>query len=175
MPFIPISSFSLSRTMFSLFLFSIFNFWQLCRYLNAEGYIGGFERSQLDKIFTQIDQNFPSWVQNFAPVAVGVNSTTAIAQFRSSLGRMKPKTALSVAKTVFLSDLRWVLPKVSVPCTIIQSKKDFVVPKFVAFYMEKKLGVSARVKILKTRGHFPQLTAYHLLLKVLKRDLFLKG
>lgn len=104
-----------------------------------------------------------------------MNSTTAITQFERGLGRMNPKIALSMAKTVFLSDLRRVLPKVPVPCTIIQSKKDFIVPKYVASYMKRKLGGRARVKILKTIGHFPQLTAYPLLLKVSKRVLFIKG
>jgi hypothetical protein len=41
--------------------------------------------------------------------------------------------------------------------------------------MKRKLGGRARVKILKTKGHFPQLTAYPFLLKVLKRVLFIKG
>jgi pimeloyl-ACP methyl ester carboxylesterase len=77
------------------------------RYLNDKGYNGGFERSELDTIFTQIDEKFSSWVKNFTPVAVGVKCTSAITQFQSSLGRMKPKIALSVARTVFLSDMRW--------------------------------------------------------------------
>jgi pimeloyl-ACP methyl ester carboxylesterase len=77
------------------------------RYLNDKGYNGGFERSELDTIFTQMDEKFSSWVKNFTPVAVGVKCTSAITQFQSSLGRMKPKIALSVARTVFLSDMRW--------------------------------------------------------------------
>ena len=84
---------------------------------------------------------------------------------------MKPEIALSVAEMVFLSDLRWVLPCVQVPSTIIQSKRDVIVPEFVASYMKKKLGGNVRVRILKTQGHFPQLTAYPLRLNVLKRVL----
>ena len=57
------------------------------------------------------------------------------------------------------------------PSTIIQSEKDVIVPEFVAFYMKKQLGGHARVRILKTEGHFPQLTAYPLLLHVLKKVL----
>lgn len=121
-----------------------------------------------------MDQNFPRWVENFVPTAIGVNSTSATQEFEYSLVRMKPKIALSVAKTVFLSDLRPVLQRVTLPSTIIQSEKDPVVPKSVAFYMKTKLGGGgghAKVKILKTQGHFPQLTVYPLLLKVLKRVL----
>ncbi|XP_059646447.1 strigolactone esterase D14-like [Cornus florida] len=141
------------------------------RYLNEKGYNGGFRRSDLNSIFKDMHQNFTGWVQSFAPRAISVNNITAIAKFERSLGRMQPEIALSVAKTVFLSDLRTVLPQVRVPSTIIQSEKDIIVPKSVAFYMKRKLGGRARVKILKTQGHFPQLTAYPLLSHVLKRVL----
>lgn len=86
-------------------------------------------------------------------MAISVNSE-AIGEFEFSLGRMKPEIALSVAETAFLSDLRWVLPQVQVPSTIIQSKKDVTIPEFVAFYMRKKLGGHARVRILKDRRAF---------------------
>lgn len=138
------------------------------RYLNSKGYCGGFERWKLDEIFKEMDQNFSSWVQSFVPSAIGANSTTAILEFEYSMGRMKPKIALSVAKTVFLSDLRTLLPQVTQPSTIIQSEKDPIVPESVSFYMKSKLSGHAKVKILKSEGHFPQLTAYPLLLKVLK-------
>ncbi|XP_021804807.1 strigolactone esterase D14-like [Prunus avium] len=141
------------------------------RYLNTTRYNGGFTRAELDAFFNQLDQNFSNWVLSFAPIAIGVKDTSAIAEFENSLGRMAPKIAVSVARTVFLSDLRRILPQVVVPSSIIQSRKDFVVPKTVAFYMKKRLGGPARVKILNTEGHFPQLTVYPLLLKVLKRFL----
>lgn len=141
------------------------------RYLNGKDYNGGFERQQLNQIFKEIDDDFPSWVKGFAPKAVGVNSTTAIAKFEHSLGRMKPKIALGVAKTVFLSDLRQIPPRVSVPTFIIQSEIDYIVPKSVAFYIKRELGGPAEVEILKTEGHFPQLTADPMLLKVLKQVL----
>lgn len=130
--------------------------------------------AQLNEVFNAMDENFLSWVKKFAPLAVAVNNTSAIAKFEDSLGRMKPKIALSVAKTVFLSDLRRILPQVSVPGFVVQSEKDRVVPKLVAFYMKEKLGGRAKVKILKTEGHFPQLTAYPMLLKALKSVIHVK-
>lgn len=107
-------------------------------------------------------QNYTSWVQAFAPTAIGMNNTRATTEFKNSLRRMKPRIALSVAKTVFLSDWRSILPEVLVPCTIIQSKRDPIVPNSVAYYMKRNLNGHARVKILDTGGHFPQLTAYSL-------------
>ncbi|GLT62075.1 hypothetical protein SLA2020_347400 [Shorea laevis] len=145
------------------------------RYLNTKGYYGGFERSDIDSIFISIEGNFSNWVQNFVPKAISVNNRAAVSETERSLERMKPNIALSAAKTVFLSDLKRELPEVVVPCTIIQSSKDNIVPKFVAFYMKKEIGSHAKMKILKAQGHFPHLTAYPLLLKVLKGVLHIKG
>ncbi|XP_022945470.1 strigolactone esterase D14-like [Cucurbita moschata] len=144
------------------------------RYLNGEGYNGGFERPVVDAIFNQMDKNFTNWVKNFAPFAVSINDPKTIAELEHSLGRMKPEIALSVAKMVFLSDLRQLLPKVKTPTTIIPTRKDNIVPKFVAFYIKSKVGCHAKVKILNSDGHFPQLTAYPQLLKVLAQVLHLQ-
>ncbi|XAR68638.1 hypothetical protein NMG60_11003832 [Bertholletia excelsa] len=141
------------------------------RYLNAKHYEGGFNRSQVNTIFHNIQQNFPLWVHNFASQAMIVNNSKAIAKFECSLGRMNPEIALTAAKAVFLSDFRRILARVRVPSTIIQSKEDIIVPDSVAFYIKKRLGEDARVEILKTQGHFPHLTAHRLLLHVLKRVL----
>ncbi|XP_042514062.1 strigolactone esterase D14-like [Macadamia integrifolia] len=143
------------------------------RYLNSKGYFGGLDRSDAEMIFKSIKQDYPEWVKDLSTKAVGVSDTASIHEFEYSLGRMKPNITLHVAKTVFLSDLRWVLRHVKIPCTIIQSERDFVVPIWVADYMKCKLGDDTKVEILKTEGHLPQLTAYPLLLNVLKRVLYI--
>ncbi|KAG9456392.1 hypothetical protein H6P81_000900 [Aristolochia fimbriata] len=138
------------------------------RYLNAKDYVGGFEREDINAIFHDMRRNFSSWALGFAPKAIGLNDTKAIHEFRRSLERMNPENALDAAETVFRSDVRNILKRVKVPCTIIQSAKDFVVPKSVAFYMAGTLGSGSEVRILDTQGHLPQLTVYPLLFKVLK-------
>ncbi|KAJ7971394.1 putative Sigma factor sigb regulation protein rsbq [Quillaja saponaria] len=140
------------------------------RYLNAKGYDGGFQKSELETIFQTIHQNFSSWVQNFAPKAVDINNTVAIALFEQSLRRMEPDVALSVAKTVFLSDLRWVLPQVIVPCTIIQSRKDYIVPKSIAFYMKRRIPARPRVQILKTVRSFSSANSLYFTIESSERD-----
>ncbi|XP_068307171.1 strigolactone esterase D14-like [Pyrus communis] len=144
------------------------------RYLNTTGYNGGLTRPQLDALFNQIENNFTNWVSSSATTAIGVNDTSAITEFENSLGRMKPSIAVSVARVAFLSDYRGLLPQVIVPSSIMQSRKDFIIPKSVAFYMKKQFRGPAKVKILSTEGHIPQLTAYSLLLKVLKKLLHIK-
>ncbi|KAA0043762.1 strigolactone esterase D14-like [Cucumis melo var. makuwa] len=144
------------------------------RYLNGEGYIGGFEKPQVDEIFKEMDKNFTKWAKQFVPFAVIVNNSKAMAEIEHSLGRMNPKIALSVAKMVFLSDLTKLLPKVKTSTSIILTEKDNIVPKSVAFFIKSNIGGNSNVNILKSQGHFPQLTAYPQLLKVLTKVLQLK-
>ncbi|CAL1372306.1 unnamed protein product [Linum trigynum] len=145
------------------------------RYLNDSGYYGGSEMPQLNNLFNTMEKNYSNWVRNFAPAAVTVSDKEAIAEFEQSLGRMNPKVAVDVAKAVFLGDLRKVLPEVTVPCSVIQSREDLFVPEFVGHYMQKNLGGAAKVQFLKAQGHFPQLTAHRLLLKALKKLHLISG
>ncbi|TKY61865.1 strigolactone esterase D14 [Spatholobus suberectus] len=139
--------------------------------LNANFYGNSTQTLVLAHRFGTDQINFSGWAYNFAPNAINVNNPAAIVEFEHSLLRMKPKVALSVAKIVFLSYLIWVLPRVHVPFTIIQTKKDLIVLVSIAFYLNINLGTLSKVKNLETQGHFPQLTAYRLLLEVLKDSL----
>ncbi|KAB2608034.1 strigolactone esterase D14-like protein [Pyrus ussuriensis x Pyrus communis] len=138
------------------------------------GCIASIQRPHLFQHLILLKNNFTNWVSSSATTAIGVNDTSAITEFENILGRMKPRIAVSVARVAFLSDYRGLLPQVIVPCSIIQSRKDFIIPKSVAFYMKKQLRGPAKVKILSTEGHIPQLTAYSLLLKVIKKLLHIK-
>lgn len=149
------------------FLHSSFFF----RYLNSEDYEGGFSKSEIDDILSNIECNFHSWAMNFAALGVGVQDQASLDMFRSSLQKMRPDVALSVAKTVFLSDHRDVLDEVEVPCTIIQPRNDFAVPMSVAYYMERKLKGKAFVVVIEVDGHFPFLTCPQLLIATLDKIL----
>lgn len=141
------------------------------RYLNSEDYEGGFKSSDLDEIFSNIESNYLNWVSAFAPVAMGSNDPISARKFENCLKRMRADVRLAMAKIVFLSDERDVLDKVEVPCTIVQTKNDIVVPISVVDYMQKKIKGKSRVEIIETDGHFPQLTAPLQLIDVLGRAL----
>ncbi|GMH27338.1 hypothetical protein Nepgr_029181 [Nepenthes gracilis] len=141
------------------------------RYMNSEDYEGGFEMSEIEQILSSIETDFQSWASAFAPAAVGGKDVQAIEKFEKSLSIMSPEAALSVAKTIFLGDLRATLEDVSAPCTIIQTANDVVVPKSVGYFMQEKMKGKSKVEIIDTDGHFPQLTAHEQLLDVLGKAL----
>lgn len=57
--------------------------------------------------------------------------------------------------------------QVTVPCHIVQSRKDIAVPIEVAEYLRCNLGGWTSVDILQTDGHLPQLSCPELVVPVL--------
>lgn len=141
------------------------------RYLNSEDYEGGFDRTEVENMLTNIECNFQPWARSFVTFAIGVNDPPSIEKFARSFLAMRPDIALSVARTLFLSDQRDVLERVEVPCTIIQVTNDIIVPNSVAHLMQRSIRGRAVVETIESDGHFPQLTAHQKLIQVLDRVL----
>lgn len=140
----------------------------LDRYLNAEDYEGGFEKSDIEDIISKIESNYQYWATNFASVAVDTKDTLSVENCGKCFKKMRPEVALALGKTVFYVDQRQVLEMVETPSTIIQTKGDITVPNSVAFYMQNKMMGKSTVEIINsTSGHFPQLTAHLEFLDVL--------
>ncbi|GMH25204.1 hypothetical protein Nepgr_027047 [Nepenthes gracilis] len=124
------------------------------RYLNDVDYYGGFEQEDLDQLFEAMQSNYKAWCSGFAPLAVGGDmDSVAVQEFSRTLFNMRPDIALSVAQTIFQSDLRHILCHVTVPCHIIQSMKDLAVPVVVAEYLQQNLGGDSIVEVMSTDGH----------------------
>jgi pimeloyl-ACP methyl ester carboxylesterase len=142
------------------------------RYLNDSDYFGGFEQEDLNQLFEAMQSNFKAWVSGFAPLAVGADiDSMAVQEFGRTLFNIRPDIAFSVAKTIFQSDLRSMLSKVTVPCHILQSNKDLAVPVVVADYLHHALGGPTIVEVLQTEGHLPQLSSPEVVIPVLKRHI----
>lgn len=82
----------------------------MCRYLNAVDYFGGLDQEDLNQLFLAMQSNFKAWVSGFAPLALGADiDSVAVQEFSRTFFNVRPDIALSVAKTIFQSDLRSVL------------------------------------------------------------------
>ncbi|KDO79007.1 hypothetical protein CISIN_1g046596mg, partial [Citrus sinensis] len=130
------------------------------RYLNDVDYYGGFEQEELDQLFEAMRSNYKAWCSGFAPLAVGGDmDSVAVQEFSRTLFNMRPDIALSVAQTIFQSDMRQILGLVSVPCHIIQSVKDLAVPVVISEYLHQNLLVDSVVEVMSSDGHLPQLSS----------------
>ena len=147
-------------------------FFLFCRYLNDVDYFGGFEQEDLDQLFDAMQSNFKAWVSGFAPLAVGDDMDSfAVQEFSRTLFNVRPDIAYTVAKVIFESDFRGILPYVTVPCHILQSHKDLAVPLVVSDYLHQHLGSKSIVEILQTEGHLPQLSSPAVIVSALRRHL----
>eukprot|EP01018_Ginkgo_biloba_P001385 Gb_38103 [translate_table: standard] len=142
------------------------------RYLKDIDYEGGFEREEIEKVFSAMESNYAAWVSGFAPLAVGADVPDAVREFSRTLFNMRPDIALSVAKTIFESDMRGILGQVKVPCCVIQTSKDMAVPLEVAVYVKKNLGGKSSIEVLPTPGHLPHLSEPARIIPLLRRILY---
>lgn len=136
-----------------------------------EGYEGGFNNSDLEKLFSSMKSDYEAWASSFSSIAIDPNDAVSVEKLKQSLLSMGGDVALPLAKTVFCSDYRELLEKVEIPCTIVQTCNDMAVPQSVGFYLAKKIKAKTNLEIIDTIGHFPQLTAHLKLVEVIKTAL----
>lgn len=140
------------------------------RYLNTEGYVGGFDAEELDALFSAMSANYQAWVAGFAPMAIGVDVPQAIVDFSAGLLAMRPDITAKIARMIFTSDLRHLLPLVSVPTLLIHAREDMAVPAAVGQYLHDNIAGS-RLEWIDTPGHLPHLTTPDAVAAVLRANL----
>lgn len=129
------------------------------RFLNDDGYQGGFEQSDLDNLYTAMQENYYDWASGFAPLAMGNYQSPQLAEhFCNTLAAIRPDIALEVARVIFQSDNRKNLPKLTVPTLLIQTKRDAFVPREVAIYLHGHIANSQLAEI-EAEGHLPHISA----------------
>ncbi len=143
------------------------------RYLDDEGYRGGFSREELDELLDTMDANYLGWAQHVAPVIMGVPSRPELGQdLASSFCRTDPAIARRFARTTFLSDNRADLPRVRTPALVVQCRQDVIAPLEVGEYVHEHLTGSELV-VLDATGHCPNLSAPDQLVDAVQR--YLRG
>lgn len=129
------------------------------RYLNDVDYYGGFEQSDLDKLYKAMSTNYYAWAVGFAPMAMATQDKPELAQeFANTLSAIRPDIAQAVARVIFQSDHRLELPRLSVPTFILQANNDIAVPPEVGQYMASKIPQSTLINI-DAQGHLPHISA----------------
>lgn len=141
------------------------------RYLNDQGYYGGFEQSDLDAFYEAMSTNYYAWASGFAPIAMATEDKPELAkEFASTLAAVRPDIAQAVAKVIFQSDHRDELPRLSVPTVILQANDDIAVPPNVGKFMADKIPQSQLLPIA-ARGHLPHISAPDVVTKAIAQCL----
>lgn len=129
------------------------------RYLNDTGYVGGFERTDIDGLLEALDSNYLGWSSAMAPVIVANPDRPHLGQeLANAFCRTDPAIARQFARATFLSDNRADLRSVRIPSLILQCANDVIAPEAVGRYMHAQLPQSELV-LMQATGHCPNLSA----------------
>jgi sigma-B regulation protein RsbQ len=129
------------------------------RYIDDEGYRGGFSAEEIEELLETMDGNYLGWSQYIAPVIMGVPQRPDLGQeLTDSFCRTDPAIARHFARTTFLSDNRADLERVSTPALVVQCREDVIAPREVGEYVHGHLKDSEFV-LLDATGHCPNLSA----------------
>ncbi|WP_026596893.1 alpha/beta hydrolase [Methylobacterium sp. 77] len=129
------------------------------RYLDDDGYVGGFSPPQIEELLDFLDTNHLGWSQAMAPAIMANADRPELGEeLTNSFCRMDPDIARRFARTTFLADNRADLAGVTARCLVLQSSEDVIAPQEVGEYVHRHLPNSA-FALLDATGHCPNLSA----------------
>jgi sigma-B regulation protein RsbQ len=128
------------------------------RYIDDEGYFGGFSRQDIEGLLGSLDSNYLGWSQSMAPAIIGNAHRPELGEeLTNSFCRTDPDIAAHFARVTFLSDNRQDLGAVRVPSLVLQCSEDVIAPYAVGEYVHRHMPGSRLV--MKATGHCPNLSA----------------
>ena len=129
------------------------------RYVDDEGYRGGFTRADIAELLATMDDNYLGWSAAMAPAIMGAPDRPELGEeLTNSFCRTDPEIARAFARVTFLSDNRSDLPGVRVPALVLQTVEDAIAPPEVGRYVHDAIPGS-RLLVLDAIGHCPNLSA----------------
>lgn len=129
------------------------------RYINdGAGYVGGFERADIEGLLEMMDKNYIGWANFLAPAIMKNDDRPELsAELNDSFCSTDPVIARRFAEATFFADNRTDLATVTVPSLILQCSEDIIAPLHVGDYLERELPGST-LRVMKATGHCPHMS-----------------
>jgi sigma-B regulation protein RsbQ len=129
------------------------------RYIDDEGYVGGFSAKQIEELLQFLESNHMGWSSQMAPMIMGNPDRPELGQeLTNSFCRTDPEIAKAFARVTFTSDNRQDLVDVTVPTLVLQCSEDIIACQEVGEFVNRNLP-NSRMIVLKATGHCPNLSA----------------
>jgi sigma-B regulation protein RsbQ len=129
------------------------------RYIDDDGYTGGFSRPDIEELLESMEANFLGWSSAMAPAIMGNADRPELGEeLTESFCRTDPEIASRFARVTFLSDNRRDLPRVTTPTLVLQCTQDAIAPTEVGRYVADTMP-NAELVMLDATGHCPNLSA----------------
>jgi sigma-B regulation protein RsbQ len=129
------------------------------RYIDDEGYVGGFSAADIDELLQALESNYLGWSAQMAPVIMGNPDRPELGQeLTASFCTADPAIARRFAEVTFRSDNRADLPEVTLPTLVLQCTNDVIAPVGVGEYVAATMP-NGTLAMLSATGHCPHLSA----------------
>ena len=129
------------------------------RYLDDEGYVGGFSRSDIDDLLETMDSNHLGWQDPLSGLVMANSDRPELKQeLEDSFCRTRPEIARHFAAVTFLGDNREDLRHVTVPTLVVQTTHDAIAPVSAGEFVRDQIPDS-RFALIEAHGHCPHLSA----------------
>lgn len=127
------------------------------RYINEEGYKGGFEESDIHELLDLMEMNFMGWASAMVPMVTDAQGTVLTEELERTFVEVDPHVAREFAEVTFFTDCRQELEKLEKPTLVIQCSEDSIVPIHVGQYLHKHLK-NSEFQLMNVRGHYPHIS-----------------
>jgi sigma-B regulation protein RsbQ len=129
------------------------------RYVDDEGYTGGFSRADIVSLLDSLEANHLGWSAAMGPAIMGNPDRPELSEeLTNSFCRTDPDIARHFARVTFLSDNRADLPGLRLPTLVLQCSSDVIAPDAVGAYVHAAVPGSVLTRLSAT-GHCPHLSA----------------
>jgi len=129
------------------------------RYIDDDGYVGGFSAQQIEELLRFLDSNHMGWSMQMAPMIMGNPDRPELGQeLTNSFCSTDPEIAKAFARVTFTSDNREDLAEVSLPTLVLQCSEDIIAPPEVGEFVARNIP-NSRMIVLDATGHCPNLSA----------------
>ena len=129
------------------------------RYIDDEGYTGGFSSQQVEELLEFLADNHLGWSAAMAPAIMGNADRPELGErLTNSFCNTDPRIARDFARVTFLSDNRNDLPAITARTLVLQCREDIIAPPCVGEYVHAAVPDS-RYVLLDATGHCPNLSA----------------
>jgi len=129
------------------------------RYIDEEGYRGGFSHAQIEELLEFLADNHLGWSAAMAPAIMGNSDRPELSKrLENSFCSTDPNIARDFARVTFLSDNRNDLGSVKARTLVLQCSDDIIAPLEVGQFVHERLPHS-EFRLLSATGHCPNLSA----------------
>jgi sigma-B regulation protein RsbQ len=129
------------------------------RYIDDDGYRGGFSRQQIDELLEFLAANHLGWSAAMAPAIMGNPDRPELSgRLENSFCNTDPEIARDFARITFLSDNREDLESINVRTLVLQCCNDIIAPVEVGEFVHARLP-NSDYRLLQASGHCPNLSA----------------